>query len=357
MTDYTFAKSFAIDLDEKAITEEESHYKLTGYAAKFNNVDRVNDIIIPGAFAKSLAQRERDGDDLQLYYNHKVEDVPIGRVSKCWEDRHGLKYEALLPKDDVFVSTRIYPQIKSRSLKSNSFGYKVKSSERRKADGVRLLKEIDIYEISVVNVPANPGAGVESIKGLVPYQELPVGVKDLPWDAEAAYQRLVQRFGTGDDLKRCFIFVDEDKPADQWDRKLLIADIDPESKMLCANRNAIYKAVASISTGQRIPEDATEAVKAHLERYYDSLALDSPWKSISVSEWKALDLGEREARLKGCGVSVDLAKVLAATQIGGPREVDRKQSPREVGSAQETEALLKLFSAMSETAAAILKPR
>ena len=55
------------------------------------------------------------------------------------------------------------PQIKGRALKANSFGYKVKKSERRKSDNVRLLQESDIYEISVVGMPANPAAVIESV--------------------------------------------------------------------------------------------------------------------------------------------------------------------------------------------------
>lgn len=354
--DYIKAAS-VIELEEKAITDaDENFYKLTGYAARFHNVDRVNDIIMPGAFKKSLEKREQAGDNLQLYFNHDMTQPPIGNVVKAFEDGKGLKYEALLPKADRFVAERIYPQIKARSLKSNSFGYKIKSAERRKADGVRLLKEIDIWEISVVNTPANPAANVETIKGLIPYAELPIAKGDKPWDRDAAFKRLVAHFGSSDEIKSAFLFGDPDKPVEQWDRSLLIADLHPEQKSLCANRVAIYKAAAFVAQGA-LPEDAQEAIKGHLDRYYGALSHASPWDSIGVTEWKALDPGEREARLKGLGVTNDLARVLSATNLGGLREGDRSSGDREGRPNEETKALLETLSALSKGVAAILDSR
>jgi uncharacterized protein len=105
---------------------------------------------------------EEQGESLQLYLSHDLH-VPIGSIESVGEDKKGLRYEAHLPKDDTLVAGRVVPQIKRRSLKANSFGYKVQRSERRKSDGVRLLHEIDIYEISVVGMPANPAAVIESV--------------------------------------------------------------------------------------------------------------------------------------------------------------------------------------------------
>ena len=162
-----YGQPVGFDLETKAevkdtLRERDDVLVLKGYCATFHDVDRVNDAIQPGAFAKCLDRMKSKGESLQLYLNHDLQ-VPIGSIESVGEDKKGLKYEAHLPKDDTLVAGRVVPQIKRRSLKANSFGYKVQRSERRKSDGVRLLHEIDIYEISVVGMPANPAAVIESV--------------------------------------------------------------------------------------------------------------------------------------------------------------------------------------------------
>lgn len=333
-----------VELDEKALSEEADFYKLTGYAATFHDVDRVNDAIQPGAFKKCLDRMASKGESLQLYLNHDLM-VPIGSIESVVEDRKGLKYVAHMPKDDTLVSGRVVPQIKRRSLKANSFGYKVRASDRRKSDNVRLLREIDIYEISVVGMPANPAAVIEHCKGVVPFQDdLAVDVRAKNWDAEAAMRRLLTHFGgeNGDrpdaDLKRAFLFVDESKAASEWDARMLIADVD-DNGGLYINPIALYKCVASVIGGRggsKLPEEAEESVKAHIERYYEKLSLESPFKSLSVVEYEALDTGEREARLRGLGLSRSLAKKLLTTgNSSGQRDADRPQDQRDAGPSNK----------------------
>ena len=178
MTSNRFDMWTGTDLEDKALSEGDDYWTLTGYAATYDR-DRVDDVIVPGAFKTCLERMAQKNDNLQLYFNHELSKPPIGNVIECFEDRKGLKYSAQLPKDDEFVAKRIVPQIKRRSLKSNSFGYKVRDSERRKQDNVRLLKAIDIYEISVVGMPANPAANIDAIKGLVPFGDLFIDRKRL----------------------------------------------------------------------------------------------------------------------------------------------------------------------------------
>ena len=111
------------------LREREDVWVLKGWCATFHDVDRVNDAIQPGAFAKCLDRMKSKGESLQLYLNHDLQ-VPIGSIESVGEDKKGLRYEAHLPKDDTFVAGRVVPQIKWRSLKANSFGYKVQRSER-----------------------------------------------------------------------------------------------------------------------------------------------------------------------------------------------------------------------------------
>lgn len=341
------------DFEEKALHEGEDHWTLTGYASIFNTEDQGRDIVVPGAFKKSLETR---GMPL-LLFNHKMEDAPIGTIVECKETARGLWYKSELPKDDSFVAGRIVPQIKKRGLKGCSFGYRVREHDRRK-DGVRLLKRVDLFEISVVNSPMHLDAGVESIKGLVPFLDLPIDTRNAPWNPEAALQRLRKHFGCEDapneDYRSAFLFVDEEK-ANEWDAyRLPIADVD-ESGQLVANRVALMKSVAAICgarKGDLLPEEAESGVRAVLERYYQRMNLDAPFKSLSVAEWKALDVGERKARLQEFGLSRSLAAELAnaTTRSAG---ADRNPSQTQVGSTEDAQALLSAFAKLSELAAAI----
>ena len=344
-----------VELEEKALKDDGDCWKLSGYAATFHDVDRVNDVIVPGAFKACLDRMHKKGESLQLYYNHKLEEPPIGTIDMVTEDRKGLRYEASLPKDDTFVSSRIVPQIKRRSLRSNSFGYKVRDSERRKSDNVRLLKAIDIFEISVVGMPANPAANIENIKGLVGFLDLPIDTRATSYDPEAAFKRLQAHFGCengpSDDFKQAFLYVDMDR-ADEWDAyRLPIADVD-EKGCVIANRVAIHKAVAVLCGARKesLPEEAEYAVRETLERYYAKMNLEPPFKSLSVSEWKALDVGERKARLQyGVSLSRALAAELASQQPSGQRAADRAPSQTTVGSTEEAKALLTALTDLTAT--------
>lgn len=327
-----------IDLEEKALNEGEDHWTITGYGSIFNNVDLGKDVVVPGAFSKSLRER---GLPL-LLFNHKMEDAPIGTVVDAKEDKRGLWFKAELPKDDSFVAGRIVPQLKKRGLRGTSIGYKCTDKETRKTDGARLLKQIDLYEISVVNLAMNPLATVEHIKGIVPYQDLPLDKDAKAWDAKAAFQKIRAKMGDNpEDLKSAFLFADVEKPVEQWDLRFLIADLDDSGGMK-ANHLAVLKASAAVfGGGDVLPQGAEEAVGESLDRYFQRLNLQSPSKSWSVTEFQAQDESEREARLRGLGVSRDLAKMM----LKGLREADRPSTLREAGSpSEDAQTLLAAFA-------------
>ena len=322
-----------IDLEEKALNEGEDHWTISGYGSIFNNVDLGKDVVVPGAFSKSLRER---GLPL-LLFNHKMEDAPIGTVVDAKEDKRGLWFKAELPKDDSFVAGRIVPQLKKRGLRGTSIGYKCTEKEVRKTDGARLLKQIDLYEISVVNLAMNPLATVEHIKGIVPFQDLALDKDAKAWDAKAAFTRLRTKMeDRAEDMKSAFLFADEDKPVEQWDLRFLIADVD-DSGGLKANHLAVLKASAAVfGGGDVLPQGAEEVVGESLDRYFQRLNLQSPSKSWSVTEFQAQDESEREARLRGLGVSRDLAKMM----LKGLREADRPSTLREAGSPENAMVLL-----------------
>lgn len=334
-----------VDLEEKAIKESDDVWEITGYASVFGNKDLGNDVVMPGAFKKSLADH---GLPL-LLFNHKMEDAPIGTITDAKEDKRGLWFKADLPKDDSFVSGRIVPQLKKRGLRGTSIGYKAIQKSRR-ADNARMLTEVQLFEISVVNMPMNPLASVETVKGYVPFGDLFIDRNVNQWDAQAVLAKLMEKFaGNVEEMRACFLYADGDDPK-SFDPRLLIADVDERGR-LATNPIALYKCAASIAGargGVQLPEDAETAVKQSLERYYSKLNLESPFKSISADEFDTLDVGELEARLKGLGISRKLA-----TRITDLRDADRKAVRRDAGPSEEAVKLFSAFTSVLEAAAAI----
>ena len=95
-----------------------------------------------------------------------MDEPPLGIVVDAKEHKRGLWIKAELPKDDTFVAGRVVPQLKRRGLKGMSIGYKILEREQR--GDTRYLKQIRLFEVSVVNTPMNPLAAVESVKGFDP---------------------------------------------------------------------------------------------------------------------------------------------------------------------------------------------
>lgn len=153
--------------------EEEDVYHLNGYGSTFGNVDRVNDVVEKGAFKKSLKKMMP-----KLLFGHDMKAVPIGLIKSIKEDDNGLVFDAIMPKDDAFVRDRLMPQIKIGSLNSFSIGYSTDVAETDTKTGVRKLKEISLYEISLVTFPANEKATLESYKNIDETEEEPEEVAE-----------------------------------------------------------------------------------------------------------------------------------------------------------------------------------
>ncbi len=136
------------------------------YAAVFNNVDRTDEVIIPGAF-KNLDEFVRDG---WLGVNHDLKGLGQATIESAVQDDRGLLLSANFHSTAAAQELRTIVRERKERGKSvkASIGYAVTSDSHEKREGkrVRLLKGINLFEASIVNLPANPLAGVGSVKGM-----------------------------------------------------------------------------------------------------------------------------------------------------------------------------------------------
>jgi HK97 family phage prohead protease len=151
-------KSLNLEAIELKFAEEGR--KFSGYASVFGGVDSYGDTILPGAYKKTLRKRERP---VMLRWNHHG-DV-IGKWLSIEEDERGLRVEGELTPghskaDDVYAS------LKHGAISGLSIGYRPVQI-REIGDGKRELKEIELVEISIVEMPADNGAHVEDVKSAI----------------------------------------------------------------------------------------------------------------------------------------------------------------------------------------------
>ncbi len=125
-----------------------------GHAAFFNHPDLVRDVILPGAFAKSLARRGVRG--VRMLYQHDAAE-PIGFWRSLFEDRRGLAVEGELVLETK-RGRETLALLEAGALDGLSIGFRAVRARTDRRSGTRLLHEIDLIEISIVTFPMHPQA-------------------------------------------------------------------------------------------------------------------------------------------------------------------------------------------------------
>ena len=137
---------------------------ISGYASVFGNVDSYGDIVVRGAFSRFLAELQVKNKVIPVFYGHNMEDprANIGRVLELREDNRGLWFKAQLDLSGDTYGSLVYEQLKDGRLDSLSFGFSVIDGANTEA-GYE-LRELELYEISVVPIPANREALITEVK-------------------------------------------------------------------------------------------------------------------------------------------------------------------------------------------------
>jgi len=134
--------------------------RFDGYAAIFNRVDQGRDVIAPGAFLDSLA--ERGAAKIKLLWQHDPAE-PIGAFDEIAEDERGLHVRGRLLLD-VQRAREALVLMRARALDGLSIGYKTVSASIDEVTGIRTLRAIDLWEISLVTFPMQEAARVRRVK-------------------------------------------------------------------------------------------------------------------------------------------------------------------------------------------------
>jgi len=158
--------NFKFELKNVITEEDPDNFIFIGYGSTFNNIDRGNDIIMPGAFRESLSKITP-----KLLWQHDHSE-PLGIFTEIFEDAKGLYIKGKMPKADTFVSERVIPQMKIGSINSMSIGFNIDEEvEERIGDTtIRQIRKLTLWEVSLVTIPMNAEATIEDVKSLSPFQ-------------------------------------------------------------------------------------------------------------------------------------------------------------------------------------------
>lgn len=139
--------------------------EFSGYGSVFGVKDSASDIVIKGAFSKSLSTWKEKKGLPALLWQHDTSE-PIGVYTKMEEDENGLYVEGRLLIDDDPLAKRAHAHLKAGSLSGLSIGYSMKNNdyEYDKDKEAFILKELDLWEVSLVTFPANDQARIDEVK-------------------------------------------------------------------------------------------------------------------------------------------------------------------------------------------------
>jgi uncharacterized protein len=146
-------KRVPFDLRELKAAED-GGWEIAGYASTFGgSPDAYGDVVAHGAFADSIESRPT-----KFLYEHHT---PIGKQLEIREDETGLFGRWSIV--DTTTGTDAYKLAKAGVLDSLSIGYMTVEADFA-ADGTRILRKVDLFEVSAVAIPANENAVITAVK-------------------------------------------------------------------------------------------------------------------------------------------------------------------------------------------------
>jgi HK97 family phage prohead protease len=170
-----------------------------GLAAVFGNVDLGGDLIVKGAFKRTLDQWAKSKGRIPLVDGHLKDSATtlLGSVERAKETDKGLWFRARFSSDPGAQSVRT--KALEGHLNGVSIGWlpvpgKVRFEQGEDGELVRILGEVKLFEISLTPIPMNPEARLASVKSAQSAKTAigshSTGTTDTSWDANAQRTRL-----------------------------------------------------------------------------------------------------------------------------------------------------------------------
>lgn len=134
---------------------------IEGYASHFNNKDSHGDIIQKGAFTKTI---QENASRIKVLWQHDMRE-PIGKPLSMIEDEKGLFTSSKISETEIGKKALILAR--DGVLNEMSIGFNVIKEDYDNTKNVNIIKELKLWEYSLVTFASNPLAKVTDIKELL----------------------------------------------------------------------------------------------------------------------------------------------------------------------------------------------
>ena len=186
------------------IKADEGTGEISGYFSTYDRIpDSYGDVIAKGAFTETIKAREESGHPFPLCWNHDLDQI-IGKVESIEDTEKGPLMTA------SFFNTQLAQEkreiVKSGVVYQFSFAYDVKDAATvTLEDGTKAneLRKLDLFEVSIVPIPANQNAVMTEIKSEEPEAKeiATVTVKVVPELDEDAFEEVLEKAGARNSKK------------------------------------------------------------------------------------------------------------------------------------------------------------
>jgi HK97 family phage prohead protease len=153
-------RNFVYDVKE---VDEEGHF--SGYASVYNVIDAYRERVAPGAFAATLRKWQSRGRLPPALWQHRSGE-PVGPFTLMREDEKGLYTEGQLLVNDVQRAREARALMKSKTVDGLSIGFNSVVEEWNNEEKILTLKEIDLWEVSIVTFPANSESLITEVRSM-----------------------------------------------------------------------------------------------------------------------------------------------------------------------------------------------
>lgn len=156
--------------------------EISGLGAAFGNIDHAGTIIARGAFAKSLEAHAKNGTRPAMLLHHKL-DRPIGTWRELRETDEGLEVTGKL-SIDTRDGREAYALARDGALTGLSVGFLIRD-QAKGADATE-IRDLDLFEISMVSIPANDKARLRRVNSLETIRDVEDLLREGGWSRRIA---------------------------------------------------------------------------------------------------------------------------------------------------------------------------
>lgn len=263
--------------------------ELEGYAAIFDNVDLGGDVIVKGAFKKTLSDWRRAKGRIPLVDGHLKDSSStlLGSVTRAEEREQGLWFRAKFASDagSQVVRTKAI----EGHLSGVSIGYLpmpggVTFKAGDDGEPVRVLSELRLFEISLTPIPMNPLATISSVKAAIGSHS--TATSDGSWDGDANWKRLGN---SASGLRSATAWKDPDgDPATKAAYRFIHHEVSADGTVGAANLTAVRTGIGVLNGGRggtTIPDGDRKGVYNHLAKHLRDAGAEPP-ELKSILDWE-----------------------------------------------------------------------